>query len=198
MGLTDFLQPVQEGLATYMELLDSDDQLQSDDEVLSQACRLAFSQVSEYIRRALIRADMDELYIDVTEEIYLRNIPLASTDLTVIDYDSGEELVSGNDYVVMGGRDPSTHIRLMSETRPKIFRVQYTGGYEVPEGAILEALIAQGAAMYRRRDLLGTGHAEGPQNAFRIVSDSGGIIKTVSQMLTHWVYYESVVDYKVS
>lgn len=196
MSLTDFLQPVQEGLAVYMEMEDADGAVQSDDPVLVEACKLAFNQVASFVRRPLLRKNNDEVYIDIDEAIYLRNVPLAETpNITVIDFDSGETLAEGEQWVLVGGQDYATHIRFMYDMTPKMFRVQYTGGMEKAEGVFLEALIAQGAAMYRRRDLLGTGRTEGPQDSFRIVSDAGGLIKTVVQMLEPWVYYDTVTDY---
>jgi hypothetical protein len=200
-NLDTFLSPVYKAMAEFLELKDSQGTLAIADIVLKHSAKIAFYLIQKYVNRPILLQESDEVYFDVSDDIHLRNVPLADTDARVWLYESDEEIT---DFVVKPtGIIHFTYYNSQSfiqgdnylSDNLANYRVVYTGGYREPKDELLQALVIQGVSIYRDRDTLGLGYPSGDQKSFNVVQNNIGVSLMVKELLYSYRYYGTVVNY---
>jgi hypothetical protein len=192
--LTDkFLVPVVEGVVALLDIKGVNSRPLQGDTVLMQSAKTALSMVETYINRKLSKALYDERYDYVSTEILIRNTPIdVVSGVEITDIDEDVEITSEYFSVIS-----NKLIRLSrfasSPLDNKSYRVVYTGGFTslTEDSDILQGLISQTTAVYKRRDSTGISTYSGSDMTAVSSSDKGSLLQSVKDMLAYRVYYGS-------
>lgn len=215
-----FLESVVTEACSLLQLTDpnTNDTIITDTRVIT-CSRLAYTQITSYLNRGLLRKFRAEDYFEEDTTINLRCIPVSSIDdivsVSISDTRYFEVLTDPDAFTEL---DPLTDFRLKGTNCLVIYNlekiaeivgsltqrinvhVEYTSGYsstdEVPE--IHNALVTQTVANYNRIPALGLTQIEGggETKGGRVLMnlnlvDAGQLLEAVCVSLSPYVYYGS-------
>lgn len=197
-----FLSPIISGAAEYLQILDpvSRDPV-TDDVQLRIAAITALGQIVGAIHRPVLKDTYTERYRKVCGEITLRVTPVLSvTEVKAVD----SVLVVGTDYNVIGNRIEFETFGFdqffigANDLQDITVDVTYIGGLNrlSAEDTLLQALILQTSANYRRTSTVGLTSITGGQGGGSLSqsSDRGGIIESVQGIINPLEYFGDALE----
>ncbi|RLF42656.1 MAG: hypothetical protein DRN17_07480 [Thermoplasmata archaeon] len=199
--LSELLIPVVSNAAQLLQITEHDtEEIAVDDLTVQLSASVAYSQITSYLNRKILKATFIERYVETIGEFKLRNLPIGSiTSVT----ESSTLLVEGIDYELVGGT-----LNLFSTSVSTIDRsgidtettytptVEYVGGVsnlmDYPD--FLNGLLLQTVAVYNRKDTLGIVRAQAKGGAEIHATDTynpdaGDILEAVEMILQPYIYF---------
>jgi hypothetical protein len=191
MSTDKFLVPVVEGVVALLDIKGTNSRPLQGDVVLAQSAKTALSLIETHIGRKLAKSSHDEIYDYISTEISIRNTPIdVNSDITITDLDTGDDITS-DDFSIHGNKVIRLSKYIASLSDNKSYRLQYTGGMTsiTDDNDILQALVQQTIAVYKRRDSLGISTYSGGDITSISSSDRGSLMQGVRDILTYRIYY---------
>ena len=188
-----FIDKLADEVAEFKQIEDASDLPKANDPIVKLACRIAYGQVEAYCARPLYKNTYTDCFEQVTNEFYLRVLPIIS--VASIKNADDDSLIDPAHYTVRGEKiilsDVAWFLYGAEEKTPIDLKVEYDGGYEFhdDDDILRTALVAQSIAMYNRKDLLGHSIIDTGKGTVKSSTDKGDIVEAVMRTLEPFIYY---------
>ena len=214
MAKESFLDSVLQQSAIYIELKDSNSEADPDNPRLLESSQLAFSQLRSFLCRPIQKKTYVEEHKSVQGRFDVIVPPIDSITSIIANYDDTNPLVLDTDYRIIGnsiefipsdtnftiGKDTFFGLSFdhgYKEKDPdRIFfdniRITYVGGDSKAKDEILNALVMQTSANFKRAPFTGISQIAGggPTGSVSFSNSPGsGLMKDVQQMVAHLKYF---------
>lgn len=201
---TEFLAPVVEAAAQFMEVTDADGNLKTADPVIQASALMALGQVTGFCKRPFINDERREIYAHFDPKGQeLRALPVESVSKVEVRYNAGEwneldpDSYSLDRNLLMIASDALGDFSIWvtgdeDSTALKDVRVTYIGGSDDIEeqGLLMAGLTVQTVANYHRRDVLGFASVSSDKGRVaKTPSDSGDIVQSAETIVAPLVYF---------